>query len=301
MLDTEPLLLVHDDQAKVLEPDLSTEESVRADDDINRSVRDPGDNLARLLLGLEPRERRHLHRECGIALGERRHVLLNEKCGRYQDRDLLAVLHRLEGSPDGNLRLAVTDVTTDEAIHGNQVLHIGLDLVDTRELIRSFVVGEGVLELALPDGVSAELVALARHACGVQLDQLTRDLTHGLAGARLRLRPVGATESMHTRSLASDIARDLVELVGRDIEAIARLSALGRCVLEHEVFTRGTRDGALHHLDIAPNPVLFVHDEVTGLELQGINRLAPTGRHLAGVSRGRLLADEVSLSEDRES
>ena len=71
----------------------------------------------------------------------------------HQDRDLLAVLHRLERRPHRDLGLAVADVAADQPVHRDRPLHVALDLVDGAELVRGLHVREGVLQLALP-GVS---------------------------------------------------------------------------------------------------------------------------------------------------
>ena len=74
-----------------------------------------------LLVGLEPRQRRDVHREGGEPLGERRVVLLHEQRRRHQDGDLLAVLHRLERGPHGDLGLAVADVAADQPVHRDRL------------------------------------------------------------------------------------------------------------------------------------------------------------------------------------
>ena len=57
VLDAEALLLVDDDQAEVLEPDVGVEQPVGADDDVDAAVAEALDDLARLLVGLEPAQR----------------------------------------------------------------------------------------------------------------------------------------------------------------------------------------------------------------------------------------------------
>ena len=83
--------------------------------------------------------------------------------------------------------------------------------------------------------------------------------------------------------LAADVAGDLVERVGRHEEPVRRAAALGRAVLDDEVLAVGAVDRALHHLHVAADAVLLVHDEVAGLELERVDRVAPR-RHLAHVA-----------------
>ena len=117
VLDAEALLLVDDDQAEVLDLDVAVEQPVGADDDVDAAVGQALDDLAGLLVGLEPAQRLQRHREAAHPLGEGGVVLGDEQRRRHQDGDLLAVLHRLERGPHGDLGLAVADVAADQPVH----------------------------------------------------------------------------------------------------------------------------------------------------------------------------------------
>ena len=306
VLDAEALLLVDHDQAEILERDLAAEQPVRPDHDVDRAVGQPVDRGLGLLVGLEPRQRRDVHRERGVPLGEGRVVLLDEQRGRHQDGDLLAVLDRLERGPDGDLGLAVADVAADDPVHRHDAFHVVLDVVDGGQLVRRLDERERVLELALPRRVLGERVALGRLARGVQLDQLAGDLADRLARAALALGPVAAAHLVQRGLLATDVPGDLVELVGRHEQAVAGLAALARRELDHDVLAGGPlgagADRALHHLDVPADAVLLVHDEVAGRELQRVDGLLAAARHpLLGTAFGRrALPGQVVLGEHRE-
>lgn len=172
VLDTEALLLVDDHQAEILELDLAAEQPVGTDHHVNRAVGQTVQGRLGFLVGLEARQRRHVHRERRVALGERRVVLLHQQGGRHQYSDLLAVLGRLEGSPYGDLGLAVADVTADDPVHRRDEFHVVLHVVDGGQLVGRLHERERVLQLTLPGGVLGERVSLGRLARGVQLDQL---------------------------------------------------------------------------------------------------------------------------------
>ena len=257
-----------------------------------------------LAVGLEAGQRLHDDREPGVPLGEGVDVLLDEQRRRAQDGDLLAVLDRLERRAHRDLGLAVADVAADQPVHRHGPLHVDLDLVDGAQLVGRLDVGEGVLELALPRGVGREGVAAGRHPRGVQADQLGGDLLDVAPGPALRLVPVGAAHPVQARLLAPDVAGDLVELVGGDVEPVAGLPPLGRGVLEHEVLARRSGDGALHHLDEPADTVLLVDDEVAGPQLEGVDLVAAPRRHPAHVLGRRARAPggpgEVGLGDDGE-
>ncbi len=197
----------------------------------------PVEHRLGLAVGLEAGQCLHDDREPGVPLGEGVGVLLDEQGGRAQDRDLLAVLDRLERGAHRDLGLAVADVAADQPVHGHGPLHVDLDLVDGAQLVGRLDVREGVLELALPRGVGREGVAAGRHPRGVQADQLGGDLLDVAPGTALGLVPVGAAHPVQARLLAPDVARDLVELVGGDVEPVAGLPPLGRA----RTRARGTR------------------------------------------------------------
>ena len=155
VLDAEPLLLVDDHQAEVLELDLRRQQPVGADHDVDLAVGQALDRRPGLGVGLEPAERGDVDREPGVPVGEGGVVLLDQQRGRHQDRHLLAVLHRLERRPHRDLGLAVADVAADQPVHRDDLLHVPLDLVDRGQLVGGLDEAEGVLELALPGGVGA--------------------------------------------------------------------------------------------------------------------------------------------------
>ena len=95
VLHAEPLLLVDDEQADVLERDVLRQQAMRRDDDVDRAVGQPLDDVVLFLGGEEPAEHLDAHGIVREALAERLPVLAREQRGRDEDRDLLAVEHRL--------------------------------------------------------------------------------------------------------------------------------------------------------------------------------------------------------------
>ena len=153
---------------------------MRADDDIYRSIQEAFEHLGLLRRGAETAEHLDRDREGGQALGKGLIVLLGEDGGGHQDRDLLAVHHRLEGRAQGHFRLAIADIAANQAVHGLAGFHVILDRLDGHELVGGFLVGKSSLQLHLPGAVGRE---------GVSLSQLAAPRTAAASPRRCRPPP----------------------------------------------------------------------------------------------------------------
>ena len=303
MLDAEPLLLVDDDKAEILELDLGVEQLVGADDDVDATRLQSLDGLVDLLGRLEAAHGRDGDREALVPFGERLVMLLHEQRSRHEDGHLLAVLYGLERCSHGDLGLAEADVAADEAIHRHWFLHVGLDIVDGGELVRRLLIRERVLQLLLPWRVGAEREPLGALPGRVQLHQVLGDLVHVLARLRLGCGPVGAAELVELGGLRADVFADQIQLIGGDEQLVGRGAALAGRVFDDKVFARGLvrpgADGALPHLQETADAVLLMDHVVSGFELHQVDCLAaalgglrltgrtgPSGQVAFGEQRG---------------
>ena len=190
----EPLLLVDDDQPEVPEPDVLAQQPVRADDDVDGAVGEARERRRLRRRRHEPRQQPDLDREGREPLAERRVVLGGEDRGRDEDRDLLAVLGRLERGAQRDLGLAVADVADDEPVHRPHELHVRLDLGGGAQLVDGLLVRERGLHLGLPGRVGREGVAPRLGARGVQREQVLGEVVDRLADPLLGAQPFGAAE-----------------------------------------------------------------------------------------------------------
>ena len=131
-------------------------------------------------------------------------MLERQNRGGAKDRHLLAVHDRLERGAHGDFGLAEADVATNQAVHRNLLLHVGLDVAYRPVLIDGQVVEEGVFELLLPGGVAREGVAPRRGTRGVQIEQVFCHLLHRLADLLLGALPTGAAQPVQVRPLSCD-------------------------------------------------------------------------------------------------
>ncbi len=57
-------------------------------------------------------------------------VLMGQESGRDQHRHLAIMLHGFECRAHGHFRLSISDVSTDQAIHGLRRFHVAADVLD---------------------------------------------------------------------------------------------------------------------------------------------------------------------------
>src|ERR1039458_7320686 len=146
----EALLLVHDEEAEVLERDVLAEKPVGPHDDVERSFLKAPQQL--LLVVLRAKTRQDVDRD-----GKRREpplqraeVLIREDRRGRKKRGLLAVEHALEDRPHRDLGLPVPHVAAQQPVHRLVGLHVPLHVAYRRGLVGRLRVLESLVELLLP-------------------------------------------------------------------------------------------------------------------------------------------------------
>ena len=79
-------------------------------------------------------------------------LLRQQGCG-YEYGNLFTILHGFEGRPNSDLRFTKADVPGDQAIHGDFLLHIRLNLVNSGELVGSLIIRKRFLKFPLPGSI----------------------------------------------------------------------------------------------------------------------------------------------------
>ena len=252
-----------------------------ADDHVQFPRLQLADDLLLLLRGLEARERVHLDGEAVEAVHHRGVVLLHKDGGRGQERRLLAAHHALEDGAQGHFGLAVAHVAAEQAVHDARLFHVALDVLDGGELVGGLLVGEAVLELALPGGVRVEGVAGRGLAVGVEFQKFAGNLLDGGLDARLLPLPFAAGEAVEFGRLAlgADVFLHAVELVGGHVEFVRALIA------DVQKVAVGALRGEAHRAHVLADAVVFVHHVVADGEV------GKRGQLFAALGAGaRLLA-----------
>ncbi len=153
--------------------------------------------------------------------------------------------------------------------------------------------GKRRLELRQPLVREVVRDSLARLPLRVELDQLAGELADGLPRARLHRLPRLAAELRERgrAGVGADVARDLAELLVRDVEPV--LAAEG----EQEIVARHARDGLRLEPEELADAVVLVDDVVAGAEVgEGLQRPAAE----AALAR-RAAAEDLVVGQEDEA
>ena len=168
----EAVLLVADDEGKIVKRHVLRDERVRADDELRAAVCN-----FRLVLPLLRGSQRARHQNYGDPkrrkeLFERLRVLLSEDFGRGHEGRLMVVLDRAEARRRRDHRLAASHVSLHEPVHGTAGREVAQNVIDGRLLRAGEREGEKLikrLHMARVHGFGMQLVPLGAdggEACG---------------------------------------------------------------------------------------------------------------------------------------
>ena len=192
--DAEPLFLVDDDQAQVVEPHVLGEEPVGAHHNVHAAGLEPPQGFLLLLGGAEPAQQLGMDRE-GLHPGQDGIVVLpGQQGGGGQDGALFAPHHALEGGPESHFGFAHPHVAAEQPVHGPGVLHVVFDLGGGGQLVLGLVVLKPGLKVLLPLAIRREGKALGLLAPGVELNQFLGHLLGGLLDPGPGPLPLGAPQ-----------------------------------------------------------------------------------------------------------
>jgi hypothetical protein len=185
-------------------------------------------------------------------------VLLGQDGGRAQDQRLPVVQRDRERRAHRDLRLAEADVAADEPVHRPCHLEVFLDGFDRLLLVLGLAIRERRLEPLQPVVREIERLARGLSALRIQGEELAGELPDRRTGTALEVLPGLATELGEGRRLGigSDVARDLRDLLVRDVQAIVALEG------EEEVVACDSRDVLRLEAEQSPDPLVLVHDVV---------------------------------------
>ncbi len=268
-----------------------------ADQNIHGAGRGPLEDLADFRPGPEAVDRLDGEGELGHARSEVAMVLFGQDGGGHQHGHLLARVDGLERRADGDLGLAVADVAADQAIHRLALGHVALDRLDGQELVGCLLVGEGGLELGHPVAVLGRVGESGPGgAVGLDVDQLLRQVDHGVGHALLSFLPGRGADlgQGRLRLAAADVLLHQVDLGDRDVE----LRAFGE-LEDQRLLVVVFRLGQELQPAVSSNPVVDVDDQVAFVQVEeAVDRaglVAPPGDGPANFGAG----EELMIANDQ--
>ncbi len=178
----------------------------------------------------------------------------------------------LEDGPERNLRLAVSDVAAEQAVHRLVALEVAPYGARRGGLVGRVGEGERLVELALPIPVGRERRGDALHAGGLGVEEIVREILDGGRDLLLALPPLRGAELRQSRRAAGpDVA--LHEIDARDGHVDPR--ALGELEMQELAFALLALEG--DETPEHPDPVVEVHDGRADLELEEVLDRTATG------------------------
>ena len=249
------MLLIHDHQAETLESNVAGQELVRADNDVNGAVRQPGSHFAHAPGASEARQQLHPNGPGAEAVRERTVVLLGEQRGGRQQGRLVAGLSRDEGGAQRHLRLAESHVPADHPIHRPVARQVIDDVVDGADLVVGFpkrkLQGEALIHVL----GQTEGDAPPRGPPGVEIQQFRRRVPRLLRRLALRLEPLVRAQAVQRRLL-----RRRARVAAGQVQAVNGYVELVRIrVFQHQELGHRPVHFEILQTPVAPDAVLFVH------------------------------------------
>ena len=222
-------------------------------------------------------------------------LLGQNRRGRHEGH-LLSAQNRLKGRAHRDFGLAVADVSAKKAVHGHGLFHVLLNFLGHVNLVGSVLVRKGRLKGRLPFRVLGECVAGRGLSARIQVNQLLRQLFHGLLDAVLAVFPSLASDSVKPWlfALVSDVALDKVGLLDWNKGHVL--------VRVFQLYVVPLVAGALHALDSLEkaDSVVYVNHIVAGRKLHksvygnafraanGLRRLFAAAKNFILLNRQKL-------------
>ena len=287
----ETLLLVQDHEPEILRDDVAREDPVRPDEDVDLSLAEVGQDPR--LLGAAAEARDHLDADGKVAvpLAKGVPVLLREDRSGAEDERLAVVERDRECRTNRDLGLPEADVAADEAIHRPARFQVFLHGLDRLLLILGLAVRERALQPFEPVVREVECEPRRLTALRVEGEELARELAHGGTRAALEVLPGLPAELRQDGRprVRADVARDLRDLLVRDVESIVASES------EEQIVARDAGDVFRLEPEETPDAVILVDDVVADPQVRERLQRPPEPR----IHAWRSLPEDLRVREER--
>ena len=186
---TKTLFFINNKKSKVFVFHILRKYSVRTDYDIHLTFFQICDRLFLLRSRTESAKKIYSHRKLFHSLNKSVINLLCKNRSRHKINNLTALLNRFKSSPERNLCLTVSNVSTHKAIHDLGALHILLSVFDRSQLIFCFLIRKHLFKLSLPDRIRSTDITFFFLADCIKFHKFPCNILHGTADSGFRLLP----------------------------------------------------------------------------------------------------------------
>ena len=261
--DAELLLLINNQQTKVFELNVFSQDTVGTDKNIHFPFGKPFHYSLCLSSGAGTTQILHPARQAFQSLLEGLEMLIGKYGSGHQYSHLLIVRHSLESGTNSHLRLAEAHVTAHQAVHRTGTLHVGLHVGSSLTLVGGILIDEGGFQLPLQEAVGTVLETLLLAALRVEFYQVAGNILYLRLGAVFQLLPGSGAELVEAGrfTLLSLVLGNLVQRVDGDKHHIFVLIDN----LHH--LLRGVTVGDTYQSGKTPHTVVGMHHIVAGGEL----------------------------------
>ena len=229
--NAEALLLIHNHKPEIVKHHIAAEHAVGADENIDLAPLHRAQRFLLLCRRAKARKHIHLHGKPAHAGADGLKMLHGKNRRGAQNGDLLAGKHRFKCRPQRHFRFSVADIAAQKPLHGHRALHILLDLLRRLQLPHSFLIGEGLLKIALHVIVLLKGKARKAPPCRIQGNQLLCHFLCRCADAAFCFCPFRAAHFGKANGavvrMRADIFCDKIQLVTRNIQRVSPLIADG--------------------------------------------------------------------------
>ena len=187
--DAKLLLLVNDEQAKIVELYRLSNELVRAYDDVYLALLQFLQNLVGLACAACTAEILNAHGHVAQTLAEGAEVLIGQHGGGHKHSHLLVVGTRLEGGSHRHFGLAKAHIATHQSVHRPLALHVLLDVLCGLQLVGGVFINERGFQLVLHEALRAEGKSFLLAAFAIKQNQVACNVLYLLLGAFLHALP----------------------------------------------------------------------------------------------------------------
>ena len=229
------VLFVNHDQAQPFEHNVSLQQPMSADDNIDLAVGQAAHHGSGVLSRTKTVQHLNPHRVAGKAAGKGLAVLLGQNRGRHQYRHLFTTQNAQKRGPQSDLGFSVANIAAHQPVHRLGAVEIGQDIVNGQLLTARFFKRKAGHKLPVLRPINRQDGSLGGLPDRMHLQQLARHGQDGFPGFALDPLPLLGAQTVEGRAAftAPGVLLDQIDPLNRQVQPIST------CVLELQIVALG--------------------------------------------------------------